>query len=419
MPVLTNYGVTTRKNRAASSSTGWVRPSDWLTIPEVFAGEQKITALFAVFDNTSNFVAFTISGAYTVDWGDGTVQNFATGATAERNYSYSAIGAGTLSTLGYRQAIITITPQSGQNFTSVNFWVKHSQAGLQNNYAAGWLDINMAGALISNLTIRDYLGLLQRFNFPSANAITNFQSFCQGCFSLASLPALNTAAGTNFQSFCANCSSLASLPALNTAAGTNFQSFCQGCSSLTSLPALNTAAGTNFQSFCASCFSLASLPALNTAAGTNFQSFCQGCFSLASLPALNTAAGTNFQSFCVNCYPLVSLPALNTAAGTNFSSFCAGCFSLVSLPALNTAAGTNFSSFCAGCTSLSRSQITGTSNTISYANMRLGAVELVEIFTNLATVSGQTITISGNWGASLLTAPERAICTGKGWTISG
>ena len=371
MPVLTNYGVTTRKNRAASSSTGWVRPSDWLTIPEVFAGEQKITALFAVFDNTSNFVAFTISGAYTVDWGDGTVQNFATGATAERNYSYSAIGAGTLSTLGYRQAIITITPQSGQNFTSVNFWVKHSQAGLQNNYAAGWLDINMAGALISNLTIRDYLGLLQRFNFPSANAITNFQSFCQGCFSLASLPALNTAAGTNFQSFCA------------------------------------------------SCFSLASLPALNTAAGTNFQSFCQGCFSLASLPALNTAAGTNFQSFCVNCYPLVSLPALNTAAGTNFSSFCAGCFSLVSLPALNTAAGTNFSSFCAGCTSLSRSQITGTSNTISYANMRLGAVELVEIFTNLATVSGQTITISGNWGASLLTAPERAICTGKGWTISG
>jgi len=323
MPVLTNYGVTTRKNRAASSSTGWVRPSDWLTIPEVFAGEQKITALFAVFDNTSNFVAFTISGAYTVDWGDGTVQNFATGATAERNYSYSAIGAGTLSTLGYRQAIITITPQSGQNFTSVNFWVKHSQAGLQNNYAAGWLDINMAGALISNLTIRDYLGLLQRFNFPSANAITNFQSFCQGCFSLA------------------------------------------------------------------------------------------------SLPALNTAAGTNFQSFCVNCYPLVSLPALNTAAGTNFSSFCAGCFSLVSLPALNTAAGTNFSSFCAGCTSLSRSQITGTSNTISYANMRLGAVELVEIFTNLATVSGQTITISGNWGASLLTAPERAICTGKGWTISG
>jgi hypothetical protein len=51
--------------------------------------------------------------------------------------------------------------------------------------------------------------------------------------------------------------------------------------------------------------------------------------------------------------------------------------------------------------------------------MRLGAVELVEIFNNLATVVGQTITISGNWGASLLTAPERAIATGKGWVLVG
>jgi hypothetical protein len=51
--------------------------------------------------------------------------------------------------------------------------------------------------------------------------------------------------------------------------------------------------------------------------------------------------------------------------------------------------------------------------------MRLGQAELVEIFTNLATVVGQTITISGNWGASLLTAPERAICTDKGWTLVG
>jgi hypothetical protein len=81
--------------------------------------------------------------------------------------------------------------------------------------------------------------------------------------------------------------------------------------------------------------------------------------------------------------------------------------------------GTSFSNFCSNCRSLSRSQITGTSATISYANMRLGRVELAEIFTNLATVVGQTITISGNWGASSLTAPERAICTDKGWTLVG
>jgi hypothetical protein len=49
----------------------------------------------------------------------------------------------------------------------------------------------------------------------------------------------------------------------------------------------------------------------------------------------------------------------------------------------------------------------------------LSAPELVEIFNNLVTTTGQTITISGNWGASLLTPAERAIATGKGWTITG
>jgi hypothetical protein len=343
-----DWGTGTRpSNYRPPSSRGGARPADWLPLPEVFAGEQKITALFAVFNNTSNFVAFTIGGAYTVDWGDGTIQSFAAGATAQRNYAFSTINAGTLSTLGYRQAIITVTPQAGQDFTSVNFAVKHPQAGLQSSYAAGWLDINMAGALISSLVINSYLPLLRRFNFPGVNAVTNFTSFCQGCYSLVSLPAINTAAGTNFTNFCLNC------------------------------------------------VSLVSLPAINTAAGTNFTNFCQGCFSLVSLPAINTAAGTNFTNFCLNCVSLVSLPAINTAAGTNFTNFCQG------------------------CVSLSRSRITGASRTISYANMRLGAVELAEIFDNLSTATGQAITISGNWGASLLTSPQRAIATGKGWTLIG
>jgi hypothetical protein len=390
--MLRTYGVTQRRGAATSE---WARPSDWLALPEVFAGEQRITALFAVFDHGSNFVAFTISGAYTVDWGDGTVQNFAAGTAAQRNYSYSALGAGTLSTLGYRQAIITITPQAGQNFTSVNFNVKHSQAGLQNNYSAGWLDINMAGALISTLNIQNYLGMLRRFNFPGTNVITSFLNFCGNCTALAVIPALHTASGSQFVSFCFGCASLLALPAINTASGTDFTAFCQGCASLITFPLIDT---TN---------------------GLNFSSFCRGCTALTTFPLINTIKGTNFFDFCRGCTALTTLPLINTAAGTNFTTMCFGNTSLISLPALNVAAGTAFTSFCGGCVSLSRSQITGTSRTISYANMRLGQAELVEIFNNLATVVGQTITISGNWGAALLTAPERAIALNKGWTISG
>ena len=52
--------------------------------------------------------------------------------------------------------------------------------------------------------------------------------------------------------------------------------------------------------------------------------------------------------------------------------------------------------------------------------MPLGRTELVEIFNNLGTASGaQTIVITNCLGAAALTAPERAIATGKGWTITG
>jgi hypothetical protein len=43
---------------------------------------------------------------------------------------------------------------------------------------------------------------------------------------------------------------------------------------------------------------------------------------------------------------------------------------------------------------------------------------LVDIFNGLKSgVSGQTITITGNWGAQYLDATDRAIATNKGWTI--
>jgi len=56
---------------------------------------------------------------------------------------------------------------------------------------------------------------------------------------------------------------------------------------------------------------------------------------------------------------------------------------------------------------------------ISLASMRFSTAGLIEVFNNLATTTGQTITISGNWGASLLTASDRLIATNKGWTIVG
>jgi hypothetical protein len=52
-------------------------------------------------------------------------------------------------------------------------------------------------------------------------------------------------------------------------------------------------------------------------------------------------------------------------------------------------------------------------------NAGLAREAIVEIFNNLATVTGKTITISGTPGAAALTQAERDIALNKGWTITG
>ena len=73
-------------------STGYVRPADWPALPTISEGEQKFAGLYAVFDSDSNFIALSATGAYTVDWGDGsTPENIASGVQANHIYDYSTV----------------------------------------------------------------------------------------------------------------------------------------------------------------------------------------------------------------------------------------------------------------------------------------------------------------------------------------
>jgi hypothetical protein len=104
------------------------------------------------------------------------------------------------------------------------------------------------------------------------------------------------------------------------------------------------------------------------------------------------------------------------------------CQSLQSIPALSTAAitttiGTDFTNFANNCNSLNRIQMIF-ARTVNISNCQLSRDALVEIFTNLVDRSATTaanINISGNWGALAggLSSADRAIATGKNWTITG
>jgi hypothetical protein len=95
------------------------------------------------------------------------------------------------------------------------------------------------------------------------------------------------------------------------------------------------------------------------------------------------------------------------------------CVSLTSVPALVTTAvinSSNFSNIFVSCVTLSRIEAKDFRFTFSVASCNLSSTALNEIYTNLPTVSGQTITVSGNYGTA---DDDPTIATAKGWTVTG
>ena len=369
----------------------WVRPADWLPLTDPSPTDQRIVGLYRI-NSELNWFACMISGAFRVDFGDGAGwQNYTSGATASKILDWSDY-AGTDTSEGFRQAIITIEPQPGNDLTSVHLAIKHPSSTVA--YSTGWLDMRMALPLATNLRIVGDSPTCWHRNlehFASVGTFTPAAYAFRECSRLASVSVGDTSNMTSFQGMFQGCSSLQSVPALNTANGTNFSGMFQNCTSLQSVPLFNTTAGTNFASMFQTCSSLQSVPLFNTANGTGFANMFNGCPSLQSVPALNTANGTNFSSMFYNCYSLQSVPALNTANGTNFSSMFQNCYSLQSI----------------GCTNIAAD--------ISVANCSLSGPALDAIYANLATAS-KTITVTGNYGTA---SDNPSIATAKGWTVAG
>ena len=228
----------------SGSGGAWVRPSDWLALTTPDISEQKIVGLHAVLPG-NNWVAFTLSGAYTVDWGDGVTENFAAGVTAYRNLAWSSYNTSTLTARGYRQAIITITPQSGHNITSWNFLVKHNQPGLSNGYSTGWLDMRLCTPHVASLTFSGSAGqvwprMIEKFEQVGTNTVTSASYMFYGCSSLQSVT-LDTGAVVDASYMFYGCPSLQSVVLTGLTRGV---SVANASLSSTALDALYTSLGT-------------------------------------------------------------------------------------------------------------------------------------------------------------------------------
>ena len=423
-----------KASAAAAPLEDWVRPADWLPMPTVVATDDTFVGLHAIFPEGQNYCAFrftTSTGQYEVDWGDGTVDLVNSNVTAEHEYDYATYDPtdATLSSRGYKQAIITVTPVSGE-LRTCNFQFRFTTTPAQNQpYSTGFLDCilsmpnaNTGGSIVfGGTTVRH--ARVERFNVLTIGGCTNISNMFNNCVSLQSVPLFDTSSVTSMQSMFQGCSSLQSVPLFDTSAVTIMISMFSGCRSLQTVPLFDTANVTSMSQTFSSCSSLKTIPAFNTSNVNNMLGAFEGCSSLLEFPLIDTSLVTNFTALFQTCVSLTKLPLLNTSSGTNFNNAFNVMTSLREIPPFSTAAASFTTVFgnMVNNNSMERCQMEFY-NSINLSNGQLSRTALVEIFTNLVDRSSTTsanINITGNWGATALTTAERDIALNKNWTITG
>lgn len=416
------------------------------------SNEDKIVGLFAIFEE-SNFVALQIQGNYTVDWGDGLVENFNSGVVAYHQYNYATYDPSntTLDIVNkYKQAIVIITPQAGQTITKIDLARKHNQAGLNSVFTDNWLELIINGI---NLTVSLSIGnsllkhtLLEHVHLMSKGTLTSLSSLLYNCIALkkVTLPSLNGVVTATSMFY--NCLSLKNIPNIDTSTLTSMSTMFYGCANLKSINTIdaNNVSVTGLSSLFSGCSSLTKVNIINTHNVGTMSSMFSGCTSLVDITsAIDCSSCTSgaLQSTFQNCTALkkVKLININNAIPLDFTFN--GCTALTILDIPTTATFTsllgtfnsceslqvipefNFSAVTAvnvsntfTCVNLTKAKFTGLGQTFSLAGCRLSAAALNEVYTNLPTVTGKTITVTNNYGNL---ADDPSIATAKGWTVVG
>ena len=157
---------------------------------------------------------------------------------------------------------------------------------------------------------------------------------------------------------------------------------------------------------------------------TSMSDMFNNCYALTAIPQLNTSSVTNMSYMFYNCYSLTAIPQLDTSSVKDMSNMFYDCYSLTVIPQLNTSSVTNMSYMFSSCYSLTAvlldNTVTGWEGyAISLSNCSLGHAAIVKFFNSLPTItSTKAITLTGNPGVSELTGTEKAVATGKGWTLT-
>jgi hypothetical protein len=349
----------------------------------------QIVAWYSVYNNNSNFVGLQIStnggGGYTVNWGDGTSNNYNSAATGSKQYTTASFAALTSSIYSvtdlYKPALITVTLSgSATSFNTVTLSTQPTliTGSLVNGSSSGWKSIKMAGDQVTNLILAQsgasYLipRHLETFEYSGSNKITSFSSTFLNCNSLVEVVSLYTTSGSSFGNTFQGCYNLQKLPSLDFTNATNANQAFSNCYNLKTITLLNSQRVQNWGATFQACYNLQSINATFSSASTAYNTTFSNCYSLKTHPPLDVSNNTTFNGTWQNCYSLKQVRFIGTTSKvtTGFAAFN-NCIQLESLPlTMDLHVCTDTRSMFSGCTVLKVSPIfTNTRNLTNISSM--------------------------------------------------
>ena len=361
---------------AALNLHPWIKPTDWLSLDTFDTTKEKVQMLFAIYDTNStagksNFVAFTytVVGGYFVDWGDGTSENVASGVQAYHAYDFDDTDLSTtLTESGFKQAIITITPQTSSKFSSIDLSNLHPD--VTTAYHSNVLLLNVSAneaTVVLNPEIADQgrsFDLVKEVNI-NLPSLLNASQFLIAYSSLEKISYLDISGATNVSYCFSGCNMLEEIPEIDISSATNVSFFISGLSELQYVENIIVSAATSLQYMVESNPELRSIRISNTSAVTDMSYMLRNNFKLKEVAYMDTSSVTNFYSMFSSCYSLASLPVLDTSSGTSFGLMFRDCWALKKGPMIDTSNGTNFDSMFQRCYSLKEApgyDLSGTSS---------------------------------------------------------
>lgn len=138
-----------------------------------------------------------------------------------------------------------------------------------------------------------------------------------------------------------------------------------------------------------------------------------GCSSLTTFPSMDLPACTSCYGAWPNNPSLISIGNINAPNSTSYWAAFYGCSALTTIGAVNMSSATDIALVFSGPNLTSLGAV-GIRESFT-AGSSMNAAALNTLMTNLATVSGKTITISSNPGYATCTP---SIATSKGWTVA-